>query len=162
MFIKYRWSNDKVLRRPIRGRVNTPLTYERETRAFPREIRMRFPVRGPLVDISISLHVSANPCQSVRAFPILRCLPLSVASHSRCCSYDNFPRWIFLLQLCNVASSSSPFLLLVEYLFLPIVSRYNRDHFPVPSPVSCNNNAELDRMIEYSIIGIVVRYEILS
>lgn len=98
-----------------------------------------------------SLPINPRVCNSsLLAVCLLeRCIPFRR-------SYDNFPRWIFLLQLqlCNVASSSRFFYRLNIYSLrrpAEIAARYNRGSFSSPlSRAIIRNNAVLDRMTEYS------------
>lgn len=115
-------------------RVDAPLT--KETRAFPRKIHTRFPVRGSLVDISISLQRQSLPITPHLQFssPLS---PYSAAPRSSCRFYDNFPRRAFLFQFCNATSSSWRVFLLPAIIWLNIYLLGDRSldssYFPIPS-----------------------------
>lgn len=67
------------------GRVNTPLTYERETRDISSGDTYEVSCsRTSRWHFDLAARAPANPCQSARAFPILRfaVCPLSAASRS--------------------------------------------------------------------------------
>lgn len=118
-------------------RVDAPLT--KETRAFPREIRTRFPVRETLVGISISLRRQSLPitpraCNSRARCPLIvphRARPLSLL---RQLSTSGFPVPVLqrgLVVMARVSSTGSRNM--AEYLFSRrLYVGYNRGYFPVP------------------------------